>query len=255
VPARRKLTDRQPPTKEHVTGLVEEIRGRLETEGCPDAGTLPGAPAAAMEWLIEHHRTPRHYHAPGTEADNLRDALVIHAYVASRVLLDVYDVGRAGGMRWDQFSDRDGLWTHGHQVHAERARSLTDWLAPAPRPARVLPTGRPRPSPAPVTAADVAELVEAARGFLRARRGFAVPADSDFLTLTCEELEAHADPPAGIATDVRALRLAAACAVQDLADVRTQRVMAGAAPGPTGYSAAAQSALARLKTALARTAR
>jgi hypothetical protein len=43
--------------------------------------------------------------------------------------------------------------------------------------------------------------------------------------------------------------------VQDLADVQTQRVMDGATPGPTGYSAAAQSALARLKTALARTLR
>ena len=254
MPARRKLTDRQPPTKEHVTGLVEEIRDRLDTDGCPDAGTLPAAPAAAMEWLIEHHRTPRHYHAPETEADNLRDALVIHAYVTSRLLLDVYDVGRAAGMRWDQFSDRDGLWTHGHQVHTERARSLTDWLAP-PRPARALPTVRHRPSPAPVPAAEVAELVEAAREFLRQRHGFAVPADSDFLTLTCEDLEAHADPPAGIATDLRALRLAAACAVQDLADEQTQRVVAGAAPGPTGYSAAAQSALARLKRALARTRR
>jgi hypothetical protein len=255
VPARRKLTDRQPPTKEHVIGLVEEIRTRLEADGCPDAVTFPGAPAAAMEWLIEHHQASRHHHAPGTVDENLRDVVVIHAYVTSWLLLDAYDAGRGAGMRWEQFSDGDGLWTHGHQVHIERHRTLAAWLTPAGPAHSAPPRARRRPPPAPVSASEAAELAEAARAFLRVRRGFAVPAGCDFLTLSCEELESHAAPPPGIAIDLAALRLAAACAVQDLADVQSQRVMSGELPGPAGHSPSATAALARLKAALARTQR
>jgi hypothetical protein len=255
VPARRKLTDFQPPTKEHVTGLVEEIRTRLEADRCPDAVTLPSAPAAAMEWLIEHHQRARHHHRSETVDENMRDVLVIHAYVTSWLLLEAYDTGRGAGMRWDQFSDRDERWTHGHQVHIERHRTLAGWLTPEGPAHSAPPSARRRPSPEPVPAADAAELADAARAVLRERRGFDVPADCDFLVLSCEELEVQAAPPPGIAIDLGALRLAAACAVQDLADVRSQRVMAGEQPAAAGHSAAASAALARLKAALARTQR
>lgn len=250
---RRRRSDRQPPTKEHVKGLVEDIRSRLYSDRCPDVAAMPDAPAALMEWVIAHHATAGHNHSYEHAEDNVRDAMVIHAYVGTWFLCDMYDTGQALGMNYEDFSDRSGpegsgYWTRGRQVHQARHRAAEEKIRRKRASHSVVTAARAAAS----TVVDANELVAAAMSFLRARNGFGASLDSDFLALTCEDLEGEAAPPPGIPVDVPALRVSALCAVQDIRDLQVARVLAGEKPGliEDTYTPAAKAALEQLKRAL-----